>query len=263
MTKVKSSDGTLIAYEKTGEGPPMVLVHGGTVDHTSWKLVIPMLAKHLTTYAIDRRGRGESGDSSDYRVELEFEDVAAVVDMIDEPVILLGHSSGGLISLEATLRTENLSKLILNEPTILPKGDKKLNAALDEIIAKIESVLREKGNEEALVFFLENMQKVSPDIIENLRKISWNAMVNEIPTLPRELKALKDYNFDAERFKDLTVPTMLLYGSESLPRQKNAIKLLDKTLTESKIMELEGQTHFALATAPDLYADKVIEFARE
>ena len=109
MEFIKSRDGTLIAYEKTGEGPPMVLVHGGTVDHTGWKLVLPKLAKHLTTYAIDRRGRGKSDDSSDYRLELEFEDVAAVVDMIDEPVILLGHSSGGFISLEAALRTENLS----------------------------------------------------------------------------------------------------------------------------------------------------------
>ena len=262
MKKVKSSDGTLIAYEKTGEGPPMVLVHGGTTDHTSWKLVLPMLAKHFTTYAIDRRGRGKSGDSSDYRVELEFEDVVAVVNMIDEPVILLGHSSGGFIALEAALRTENLSKLILNEPTLIPKEDDNLKAALEEIADKLESVLREKGNEEALVFFLENLQKISSDEIDILRKTSWSAMANEIPTLPRELKAFKDYNFNAERFKDLTVPTMLLHGSESLPRQKNAIKILDKTLPESTIMELEDQTHFALITDPDLYADEVIKFAR-
>ena len=113
-----------------------------------------------------------------------------------------------------------LSKLILNEPTIIPKEDENLKAALKEIANKLESVLKEKGNEEALVFFLENLQKISPDIIEILRKTNWSAMVNEIPTLPRELKAFKDYNFDAERFKDLTVPTMLLQGSESLPRQK-------------------------------------------
>ncbi len=263
MKTVKSADGTLIAYEKTGEGPPLVLVHGGTTDHTSWKLVLPTLAKHFTVYAIDRRGRGKSGDSSDYRLELEFEDVTAVVDMIDEPAILLGHSSGGLISLETALRAENLSKLILNEPTIIPKEDEKLNTALEEIIVKLESVLRERGNEEALEFFLENLQKISPDIIESLRKTSWSAMVNEIPTLPRELKAMKDHKFDAARFKDLAVPAMLIHGSESLPRQKNAINILHKTLPESTIMELEGQSHFALITAPDLFAEKVINFARE
>ena len=262
MQSIKSKDGTVIAYEKAGEGPPMVLVHGGTIDHTSWKLVLPKLAKHFTTYAIDRRGNGKSSDSSDYRLELEFEDVAAVVNMIDEPMILLGHSSGGLISLETALRTENLSKLILNEPTIIPKHDEKLNATLDGVIAKLEGILREKGNEEALVFFLENLQRISLDIIEILRKTSWSAMLNEIPTLPRELKAFKDYNFDIERFKDLTVPTMLLHGSESLPRQKNAIKILDKALPDSTIMELEDQAHFALTTAPDLFADEVIKFAR-
>ncbi len=257
MKKVKSSDGTLIAYEKTGEGPPLVLVHGTTADHTHWEMVLPLLAEHFTVYAIDRRGRGKSGDAADYRAELEFEDVAAVVDMIDEPVILLGHSYGGFISMEAALRTENLKKLILYEPQGFHDED-------PEIVAEIEVALTQEENEQALILFLEKLVGISASEIDIFSGTpQWNVMLNAAHTLPRELKALTEYRFEAARFKDLTIPTMLLYGSESLLLDIEPTKMLDKTFPESLLIELEGQAHNATTTAPDLFADKVLKFARE
>ena len=101
-------DGTPVAYWRSGEGPPLVLVHGTAADHSRWRPVLPALEEHFTVYAVDRRGRGGSGDSDDYTVEREFEDVAAVVDSIGESVNLLGHSYGGLLALEATLLTGNV-----------------------------------------------------------------------------------------------------------------------------------------------------------
>ncbi|MGH2627301.1 MAG: alpha/beta fold hydrolase, partial [Anaerolineales bacterium] len=77
MEKVRSDDGTLIAYQRSGEGPPLVLVHGTTADHTRWALILPELERHFSVYAMDRRGRGESGDAESYALEREFEDVAA------------------------------------------------------------------------------------------------------------------------------------------------------------------------------------------
>ena len=98
---VTSADGTSIAYERGGRGPPLVLVHGTTADHTRWDPLRPDFEEHFTVYAIDRRGRGGSGDAAHYELEREFEDVATVVESIDEPVNLLGHSHGALCSLEA------------------------------------------------------------------------------------------------------------------------------------------------------------------
>ena len=89
---VTSLDGTPIAYWRSGEGPPLVLIHGTSTDHSRWRLVLPALEEHFTVYTVDRRGRGDSGDSEDYSIEQEFEDVAAVVDSVREPVNLLGHS---------------------------------------------------------------------------------------------------------------------------------------------------------------------------
>jgi pimeloyl-ACP methyl ester carboxylesterase len=85
VTRVVSRHGTEIACWSSGEGPPLVLVHGTTADHTRWRPLLPYLEPHATVHALDRRGRGASGDAPDYRVAREFEDVAAVVDAVAEP----------------------------------------------------------------------------------------------------------------------------------------------------------------------------------
>ena len=77
-----SNDGTPIAYRRSGEGPPLVLVHGAAADHGRWRPVLPAFEERFTVYATDRRGRGGSGDGDDYAIEREFEDVAAVVKSI-------------------------------------------------------------------------------------------------------------------------------------------------------------------------------------
>jgi pimeloyl-ACP methyl ester carboxylesterase len=86
MDRVRSKDGTLIAYERSGTGPALVLVHGTTADQKRWASVLPMLEQQLTVYAVDRRGRGQSGDSAVYSIEREYEDIAAVVDSIQGAV---------------------------------------------------------------------------------------------------------------------------------------------------------------------------------
>jgi pimeloyl-ACP methyl ester carboxylesterase len=60
MQTVTSADGSRIAFELSGAGPPLVFVHGGWDDHTAWRLVLPMLAQRFTIYAMDRRGCGQS-----------------------------------------------------------------------------------------------------------------------------------------------------------------------------------------------------------
>src|SRR5215203_7442570 len=115
---VTSKDGTPIAYWRSGQGLPLVLVHGTTADHSRWAPVMPAFERHFSMCAIDRRGRGGSGDSDDYAIEREFEDVAAVVDSLGEPAFLVGHSYGALCALEATLLTPNVRKLVLYEPPI-------------------------------------------------------------------------------------------------------------------------------------------------
>src|SRR5215471_2932059 len=90
MDTIRARDGVLIAYERSGQGSPLIVVHGTTADHTRWAPVLPVFEQHFTVYAIDRRGRGGSGDAEPYAIEQEFEDVMAVAGAIREPVFLLG-----------------------------------------------------------------------------------------------------------------------------------------------------------------------------
>ena len=93
MQTTTSQDGTQIAYERTGTGPPSVFVHGSWTNHTAWRLVLPTLAQRFTVYALDRRGGQSDPYRDDHALECEFEDVV-VVDMVGEPVHLVGHSGG-------------------------------------------------------------------------------------------------------------------------------------------------------------------------
>jgi pimeloyl-ACP methyl ester carboxylesterase len=79
-TSVASRDGTQIAYWTSGSGPPLVLVHGASADHRRWRPLLPYLEPYLTVHALDRRGRGATGDAPEYRLERGYQDVAAVGD---------------------------------------------------------------------------------------------------------------------------------------------------------------------------------------
>ncbi|HWG90487.1 MAG TPA: alpha/beta fold hydrolase, partial [Candidatus Thermoplasmatota archaeon] len=65
MPFATSPDGTRIAYETTGSGPHLLLVHGSAADRSDWTLVTPRL-EGFTVHALDRRGRGASGDGPTY-----------------------------------------------------------------------------------------------------------------------------------------------------------------------------------------------------
>lgn len=256
MDKVRSKDGTLIAYERSGSGPALVLVHGTSADHTRWASVLPMLEQKFTVYALDRRGRGQSGDSAVYSLEREYEDIAAVVSSIHEPVNLLGHSYGALICLEAALRVTNLNKLILYEPAF--RSDVPLYPP--DIRARIQSLLDSGSREEVLIVFFREVVDVSEDQLEVLQNEPvWTGRLAAAHTILREFSD-EDYTLDPQRFENLTVPAMLLQGSESPDFLKRATEALHASLPNSRIVVMPGQQHIAMRTAPEMFVRLVTEF---
>lgn len=262
METVTSADGTPIAYERTGSGPPLVLVHGVAADHTRWELfdVRSTLAEHLTVYAMDRRGRGGSGDGQKYTLEREFEDVAAVVDSIDEPVNLLGHSHGALCALGGALLTENLRSLILYEPSI-PWEILGPHLFDEAVVSEMEGLLDKGQNELALDVFLRKLLGLPSEQLAELRSApSWQARVDSAHTVPRELRAPMDYGFDLDRISGLMTPTLLLSGGENPEWAKEATETLHKAVPNSRIAVLEGQGHLAMNTAPEVFVEEVLAF---
>jgi 2-succinyl-6-hydroxy-2,4-cyclohexadiene-1-carboxylate synthase len=114
-------NGVEIAWGQWGsdDGPPFVLCHGYTGSAMDFSLQIPALSVQRRVVALDLRGHGRStavGDVEGYTLEQMATDLAALLEKVGggEPVDLLGHSMGGVISMLAVLeRPELVRSLIL------------------------------------------------------------------------------------------------------------------------------------------------------
>lgn len=253
-----SPDGTRIGWSRTGEGPPLVLVHGTTADRLRWSPLVPELSKRCTVVAVDRRGRGLSEPGGAYDIEREFEDVAGVVTAINAelgPVHLLGHSYGGLCSLEAALRVDAsaLASLILYEPPMPEEGTPA------DVLERIDAALNAGNPDRALRVFFAEVAFLPDETIDVLAAApSWQRRMENAHTLHREEKLT--YTLEPARMASLAVPTLLVTGSESPPEILEPIGRLAEALPNATTVVLEGQHHNAMDTAPELFLETVLSW---
>jgi len=187
MARVASRDGTEIGWWTSGQGPPLVLVHGAVADHARWRPLLPYLEPHATVHAMDRRGRGASGDAPGYDLAREFEDVAAVVEAVADrtggPVALWGHSYGAGCALGGAALTGAVHRLVLYEPGLgipYPAGS----------IEAVEAALAAGDREAALLLVLVGIIGMTDEEIASLRSgPRWPTMIASAPTVPRERRA--------------------------------------------------------------------------
>ena len=255
LEQVTSRDGTSIAVWRTGEGPPLVLVHGAAADHSRWAPVLPALGERFTVLAMDRRGRRPSGDADGYAIEREYEDVAAVVEWAGEAVDVLGHSHGGVCALEATLLTDKIRKLVVYEP---PMGFLKSSP---EVVTRLEELLNAGEHDELVAFFMREVARLPPDQVELLRSMpAWAGRVAVADTIPREERANTAYVFDNEHFRHVRVPTLFLLGGDSAEPFKVAAEAVQAALPDCRIVVMRGQRHAAMDTATELFTSEVLGF---
>jgi pimeloyl-ACP methyl ester carboxylesterase len=254
---VVSKDGTRIGFERSGQGEPLVLVHGSSSDRTRWRRVLPLLEPHFTVYLVDRRGRGGSGDAPGYALEREAEDLCAVVESIGGPVTLLGHSYGGVCALEAAREIRALSRLILYEPPI-PLG---VEIYEPGVVERLQA-LHDAGDREGLVVaFSTGVVRVPPAQLELMRSLpSWEGRLAAAHTLVREVRADRDYRFEPERWSALATPTLILLGGDSPPFFGAAAHALKAALPHAELRILAGQQHAAMDTSPERFAEAIREF---
>ena len=259
MHTVASPDGTRIAFWQSGGGPPLLMVHGATADHsTTWRFVLPDLERRFTVYAMDRRGRGGSGDSLPYDLQREAEDVATIVDSIGERVNLLGHSYGGLCAIEAALLTGNLRRLILYEGVPLRGTDGYRPGVID----RLETMLRRGDVDGMLVAMFRELVEMPVEEIDLLRsqREAWAVRLRNAPTLPRELRAEESYIFSSERFSSMHTPTLLLVGGDSSLREQSNAKGVAEALPDARVLAMPGQQHAAMYSAPEVFVREVVRF---
>jgi pimeloyl-ACP methyl ester carboxylesterase len=255
MHHVISPSGATVSYEKYGNGPPLVLVHGSFSDHrTNWQFVKPMLAEQFTVYPIARRGRGETDATEWHGVMDEAGDVSAVVEAIDEPVFLLGHSYGAHVALAAAMElSSRIAKLVLYEP---PRPD--LPGA--EALGRLEELARAESWEQFVLTFFRDTLLIPDTELEELQTTElWSPIIADARASLGDIRALTNYNFDLDKAGGVQVPVMLQFGSES-PRELFLIDALASVLPNMQVEELSGQAHEGMTTAPELYVESVSRF---
>jgi pimeloyl-ACP methyl ester carboxylesterase len=258
---VRSHDGTRIAAHIGGAGSPLLLVHGATADHsTTWRFVGPMFEQQFTVYRMDRRGRGESGDREGYSIEREFEDVAAVVDAIGEPVFVLGHSYGAGVALGALLLTRNIRSFVHYEGGI-PAAYPTPEATIDRIQGLIENGDRQA----ALATLFREIVGIDPDEFRAVSEEAWAARLRNVHTLPRELRAENDFDITAieDRLRKVETPILLLLGAESLQELVEPSERLASVLPKSRIAKIDGEGHAAMYGSPAAFVEIVNRFFDE
>jgi pimeloyl-ACP methyl ester carboxylesterase len=262
MHSISSADGTPIRYFRRGHGPAILLVHGTAADHGRWAPVLPGLQRHFTVYAMDRRGRGGSGDAANYRMEDEYADVAAVLAAIEPgPVDVVGHSYGGICAMEAVFRNAGIRRLVLYEPPIAVLG---ASDRASQAIAAVRRLIAQGERGKALEFFYGQIAKIPPRALTAMRALpDWSKQVRAVHTVLRELEAMAAYALDPQRFRAWNIPTLLLLGGDSPPVYRAGIERMQAILPGSTIAVLEGQGHMAMRTAPKLFVQRVVEFLKE
>lgn len=254
LRHVNSADTVPIACEITGQGPALVLVHGAGSARWGFDLLRPLLEGSFTVTAIDRRGRGDSGDGdSPYSLAAEFADVAAVVRDAGEGAMLFGHSYGGLVAAGAAALLPGLEQLVLYEP---PMG----GVLSDEAwIERYETHLEAGERPAAVRMFLHDVGGYSEAEIEEMQGTpAWAKRLDVAPTVPRELRAEGALRLDSLDLGGLAARCLLFVGSESPAWAKRSTEAYAGALADARVQRLEGHGHGGTVSAPDQIARGLI-----
>lgn len=246
MKTVTSKDGTIIAYEKVGDGPAVIMVEGATATRSASETLANLLSSQFSVYYYDRRGRGDSTDTQPYSVEKEIEDIEALIDVAGGWAYVYGISSGGALALEATMALKDkVKKLAVYE---IPYDASEAGIkAWHEYRTKLAEYVAANRRGEAMALFMKFVG-VPDDMLEGMRQAPfWQGLEAVAPTLVYDARCLgEDRIVPVERVRNITAQTLILDGEESLksmPFMRVSAEALAKAIPNSKRQTLEGQSH--------------------
>ncbi|MGI5169699.1 alpha/beta fold hydrolase [Spirillospora sp. CA-253888] len=247
METVISRDGTTIAYERAGEGPPLVLVSGANCDRRTHADLAALLSEHFTVFNYDRRGRGDSGDGGrledapETALRQEGEDLRAVIDAAGGTAHVFGASSGAMLALRAAAHGVPVAGLAMWEPPI--GFDEQDRRAHLEYTARLNGLLAEDRRGDATALFM-SLVGMPPAMIEGARKEPWWAGVEKIaPTLRYDAAALGQGVLDTAEVAVVTAPVLVLEGELSPEFLRRAAQGVTAALPNARHGVLKGQDH--------------------
>jgi pimeloyl-ACP methyl ester carboxylesterase len=259
--KTRSADGTPIAYERIGDGPPLILVGGAWNTRHSATELAERLADSFTAFTYDRRGRGDSGDTPPYAVEREIEDLQAIIEAAGGSAAVFGHSSGGALALETTARSVTVSKLAIYEPPYIVDDSRAPLA--DDYIEHLEELVAAGRRREVVSYFITEAVGMPPEVAEQMAESPMTASMEPLAhTVAYDGRVMLRGSMNGEplpsEWRDsVTVPTLVMDGGNSPEWLHSAARALVGLLPDVSYRTLEGQDH---AAGPDAIAPQLEDF---
>lgn len=257
MEKIESKDGTVIAFDQLGAGPPIIVVAGASCDRAIDAPIAEALAQSFTVLNYDRRGRGDSGDTLPYAVAREVEDIQALLGAAGGTASVLGLSSGAALAAEAAASGLPIDSLIMWEPPFSVDSDGPRRAM--EYSDRLAELLADDRRGDALAHFMK-LVGIPDEMIAGIRQSPyWQAGLSLAHTLAYDDAIMGDSTIPAGRFGEIGASTLVLAGSESPAFLRQAAAKTAEAIPGAQVDVLEGQDH---NVAGEAIAPVVAEFVR-
>jgi pimeloyl-ACP methyl ester carboxylesterase len=259
MNQVLSKDGTTIAFDRSGQGPALILVGGAfqyrAIDPPTAQLAA-LLAEQFAVFHYDRRGRGDSSDTQPYEVEREVEDLEALIQEAGGSAFVFGMSSGGALALDAAARGLAITKLAVYEVPF-NSGDERARAAAQHYSRELTALLSEGRRGDAVALAMTTWG-AEASAVAGMRQTSiWPLFEAVAPTLAYDDAIMGDGAVPTARLASITVPTLVMAGGASPAFMLDAAQEAAHALPGAGLRILEGQTH---DVAPEVLAPVLVEF---
>lgn len=259
MTTTISADGTKIAYDVTGDGPPLVIVDGAMCyrDSGPSRPLAAELAADFTVYTYDRRGRGETPDA-EFTLEREVEDVESIIKEAGGTAYVFGASSGAMLALEAANAGVGVMELAMYEPPLIVDGT---HAPVPEsALPEMRALISENRRGDAVKAFMKSVDVPVFGILVMQLLPVWKKLKAVAHTLPNDLVLVEGLRrgrpLPADRWTTPTMPTLVANGGKTPEYLRNSAAALAEVLPNARHETVPGQTHLvkAKALAPVLRA---------
>ena len=257
MAQVTSKDGTTIAYEKSGKGPPVVLVGGVLGDRSQQAPLAALLVEHFTVFNYDRRAHGQSGDTPPYAVEREIEDLEAMIDEAGGSAFVYGTSGCAVLALEAAAHglAPKMKKLAVWEPPYIVNDSRP--PVPRDYQEQLTDLLAADRRGDMLELFFTKAVGLPAEFVAPMRQAPfWTAQEALAHTLVNNAMIMGDFSIPEERIATVNIPILVMDGGET-PWLSHAAQAIADILPNAERRRLKGQPH---NVAPDAIAPVLIEF---
>ena len=255
-----SKDGTKIAYDKTGQGPALIIVAGAFQGRMAMAAYAEPLSRHFTVYNYDRRGRGDSGDTQPYAIAREIEDIDALIQEAGGSAFVFGGSSGGVLTLDAAAHGSKITKLAVYEPPFVV--DDSRDPVPENMVEQLKDLVASGRRGNSAELFMTKGSLMPADMVAGMRtQPFWFEVEAVAHTLVYDAMimdgTMRGAPLPSDRWTTVTIPTLVIYGGAGPEWSRNAAEAIIERLPNAERQTLQGQFH---DLTPEVLTSVLAEF---